>query len=279
MRFCSCFIEVFSYERPIAKNIIQETYTDFYHRGLIGAEVAAGWNILPASHMPSCSSETQLLAPMLHTTQTACSDTFTCPHAPHMFGCPVCPDNPICLYAPYVWTPPYFWMPLYIWMAPYIWKPPYVWTLPYILTPLLYLDAPLCPNIPTHLYPPCSPVHLYVSRGICIWYGDGGHLYAPYWVLGFYTRIIYKKHYKFFTSIFWHIVWTWGASKHMGMSKLWVASKHMGTSKHMGASNHMGSIQIYGGVQTYGAYGHPLGLTSPFLPLICALNTLICSNP
>ena len=40
-------------------------------------------------------------------------------------------------------------------------------------TPPVHSNAPICPNTTTHLYAPCSPVHLYVSRGylhmIWIW--------------------------------------------------------------------------------------------------------------
>ena len=55
--------------------------------------------------------------------------------------------------------------------------------LPYICTPCMFVCSHMfvCPQHP-HMFKhpymsPCSPVYLYVLRGICIWYGDPGALH------------------------------------------------------------------------------------------------------
>ena len=85
-----------------------------------------------------------------------------CPYAPIHFYVPIHSDAPICLYNPHMSG-----CPLYVWI------------------PAIHLDAPCMSEYPQNLYAPMLPcTSVIFLGGICIWYGDGGHLYTPCWAPG-----------------------------------------------------------------------------------------------
>ena len=119
--------------------------------------------------MPSGSCETQLLAPVLHTTQRkhALSDLggVCIPHTfvnPHMFGHP-----------PYVWMPPVhtqYKESIHFRLRGCLYAPIHLYALCMFKCLPICLDAPICLDSP-HMfgYSICSDVTLYVWMPPYVW--------------------------------------------------------------------------------------------------------------
>ena len=147
---------------------------------------------------------------------------FICPNT---FGCPHMFRHPL-----YIWMPQTFGCP-YIWMLPYIWTHPH---------------TSVCHHAPLYI---CM-----FLGGICIWYGDGGHLYTPYYYIflkkwGMVTATekciqIYVKHFMIYENKYpIKSLWTCG-----GCLNVW-------------------DIQIYGVFQHRGYMDNPKSDNPPWLPL------------
>ena len=99
-------------------------------------------------------------------------------------------------------------MPPYVHIPHTYGCPPYVLDIPCTFGCPPYVQmSPICLNIPHRSVCPCAPLYICMFlEGICIWYGEGVSIHPILSTLDAITRVICKKHNKFFTPIVWHIV-------------------------------------------------------------------------
>ena len=223
--------------------------------------------------MPSSSCETQLLAPVLHTTQGkhALSDLMgVC--MPHTFVHSLCLDVPL-----YVWTPQMFvclsgscetqllapvlhttqrkhalsdlggvfYAPIHLYTPGMFGHPLYVWM------PLVCLETPICLYAPHML-----PVHtqhkesmICQTKGVCM----PQYICAPPCMLGYLSCVWMLPYVWMLTCMFGHPMYVWKPPY------AWTG----GIQTYRAVSKHTGGIQIYEGVQTWQASKYIGGIWTP----------------